>query len=160
MCSTQPTRLPLRHFVDHVDGVGSLFPFLFGRVHGVDTQVARTSSRLGLAAFADRHGCRSSLVEMQTVPPIDGAFAQVVEVSHRQFGKAFELLAVVDLELALENATRRRPGETLLYLVDMRQENDVGAAVLGGEAAPSIGCRPNALFAQKLPDEASQLGAA
>ena len=97
---------------------------------------------------------------MQTVSPVDGAFAQVVEVSHRQFGKAFELLAVVDLELALENATRRRPGETLLYLVDMRQENDVGAAVLRGEAAPSIGCRPNALFAQKLPDEASQLGAA
>ncbi len=159
MCSTQPTRLPLRHFVDHVDGVGSLFPFLFGRVHGVDARVSGTPARLGLAAFADRDGRWSRLVEMQTVSPVDGAFAQVVEVSHRQFGEAFELLAVVDLELALENAPRRRPGETLLYLVDMRQENDVGAAVLGGETAPPIGCRPNALFARKLPDEAGQLGA-
>ncbi len=78
--------LPLRHFVDHVDGVGSLFPFLFGRVHGVDAQVSGTPARLGLAAFADRDGCRSSLVEMQTVLPIDGSFVQVVEVSHRQFG--------------------------------------------------------------------------
>ena len=46
--------LPLRHFVDHIDAVGAFFAFLFGRVHGVDAQVARTSSRLGLAAFADR----------------------------------------------------------------------------------------------------------
>ena len=38
-----------------------------------------------------------------------------------------------------------------LYLVGKRRLR---------EAAPSIGCRPNALFAQKLPDEASQLGAA
>ena len=151
MCSTQPTRLPLAHFVDHVDRVGSPFAFLFGRVHGVDAQVSRTSARLRLAAFADRHRRGSGLVEVQTVPAVDGSFAQVVEVSHRQLGEPLELLAAVDLKLAFENTASSWTREPLMNAVDMREENDVGAAVLGGETAPLIRCRSDAAFAQNCP---------
>ena len=124
MRATQPTRLPLGHFVDHVDGVGSLFVFLFGRVHGVDAQVSRTPARLRLAAFADRHRRGSGLVEMQAVPPVDGSFAQVVEVSHRQLGEALKFLAAIDSELAFEDAASSRPGKALMNAVDTREENE------------------------------------
>ena len=152
--------LPLGHFVDHVDGVGSLFAFLFGRVHGVDAQVSRTPARLRLAAFADRHRRGSGLVEMQTVPPVNGSFAQVVEVPHRQLGEALKFLAAVELELAFEDTASGRPGKALMNAVDMREENDVGTAVLGGKTAPPIGRRTHATLAQELSDQAGQLGPA
>ena len=96
----------------------------------------------------------------QAVPPVDGSFAQVVEVSHRQLGEALKFLAAIDLELAFEDAASSRPGKALMNAVDMREENDVGTAVLGGKTAPPIGRRTHATLAQELSDQPCQLGPA
>ena len=79
---------------------------------------------------------------------------------HRQLGEALELLSPVNLVLALEDATGGRPGQLLMSAIDAGQQGDIGAGVLGGETPPPIARRAHDLFAQKLTDQASELGAA
>src|SRR5665213_1569427 len=107
-------------------------------MHRIETQKTRFPARIGLAPIADRHrrGAGFGVVE----PPLAIALtvAQVVEMAVGYLRQALELGLAVDLELALENGLRGRPGEGLVGLVDRGQQLDVGPCVARRKAVSAI----------------------
>jgi hypothetical protein len=58
-------------------------------------------------------------------------------------GQPLELPPVEDLELALEDGPRGRPGERLVGLVDLGQQLDIGLRITGRKAMPAVGGHPH-----------------
>ena len=107
-------------------------------MHRVDAQIAGLALRIGLAPLADRDRRGPGFTVVEPSLAIARAGPQVVEMAVGNLRQTLELALAVDLELALQNGPRGRPGERLMGLIDGGQQFDVGPRVALRETPPPI----------------------
>src|SRR5665213_2693758 len=107
-------------------------------MHRIETQKTTFPARIGLAPLTERHRRVAGFGVVEPPLAVALAVAQVVEMAVGYLRQALELGLAVDLELALENGLRGRPGEGLMGLIDRGQQLDIGPRVAEREAVPGV----------------------
>ena len=137
--------LPLQDFIDGVDVINALGSATASRLialmHRIQAQIAGLALRIGLAPLADRDRRGPRLDVVQTPLAVTLALAQVVQMSHRDPRQTRILLLAVELNLAFQDAPRRRPAQGLVRLIDRGQQLDVGPRVALRKTAPPVNRR-------------------
>src|SRR6266404_3187615 len=129
MRSVAATISPLRDLIHRVDVVDAFAGGGIALVHGVQSQEAGLTLRIGTAPFADggRGGSRPSVGE--TAFPIARLLPQVIEVGHRNPRQPLILGLAVLAVFPLENTARGGTAQVLVGLIDGGQQFEVGASI-------------------------------
>ena len=130
--------LPLRHFVHGVDVKQTLDSVQVTLMDGVHAQISRPALRIGLASLANGH-CRGpgSLISHAALA-VRPAFAQPVELRHREPRQALVRRVVELMPCPLQNLLRGRTAEGFVGLVHCGQHFDVGPRVTVRKSMPLI----------------------
>jgi hypothetical protein len=94
--------------------IDAFLSFPVALVHRVHAQESGLAARIGLAALANRNAYGLGGRVVCRLPAIGRAGSEIVQVRDRQAGQALKLLASEGLKLALQNASRSRPAESLV----------------------------------------------
>src|ERR1022692_4684413 len=107
-------------------------------MYRVYPQVTRLASWVGPAPLANGHLNRTRLLIEDPLLPIGPAFAQVVDVCHRDHAQPLVALITIVVKLAVENFLRGRPAHHFVRLIHRCQQLDILGRITIGKPVPPV----------------------